>query len=65
MLATAGVVGVAGVLDVDFASASSALFSLPGTIVLVEPLEPQPAIRTAAPSVARAVPGRGVGMDAS
>src|SRR5277367_5981138 len=52
-------VGVA-VLDVEevpvpvaVASASSAVFSLPTVIVLPEPLEPQPAIRPAAASVAR------------
>jgi hypothetical protein len=49
------------VLDVAFASASSDLFSLPGAIVLLEPLEPQPAIRIAVPNAARAVAGR-IGM---
>jgi hypothetical protein len=39
-------------------SVSSALFSLPTVIVLLEPLEPQPAISAAAASVARPSPAR-------
>jgi hypothetical protein len=52
-------VEVVGVVEVEVASVLSALFSLPTPIVPdEEPEEPQPAIRTAAPSVARAMPGR-------
>jgi hypothetical protein len=40
-------------VGLDFASASSALFSEPTPIVLLEPLEPHPAIRIAVASVAR------------
>jgi hypothetical protein len=58
-VAVAGDVEVVGVLEVDVASALSVLFSLPTPIVPEEPLEPQPAIRTAEPSVARAIAGRG------
>jgi hypothetical protein len=57
-VAAGGVVAVAGVLDVAVARAESELFSLPGEIVPVEPLEPQPAIRSAAPSATTAAPGR-------
>ena len=57
--AVAGDVEVVGVLEVAVASAESEVFSLPTPIVLDEPLEPQPAIRTAAPSAARATAGRG------
>jgi hypothetical protein len=52
-----GVVGVDVVGAVAFASAASDLLSLPTVIVLLELLEPQPAIRTAA-SVARPRPAR-------
>jgi hypothetical protein len=49
-----------GVLEVAVASVESEVFSLPTPIVpLEELLEPQPAISTAAPSVARTVAGRG------
>src|SRR5471030_189240 len=58
-------VAVGGVADVGVeaealavASASSALFSLPTPMVLLELLEPQPATRTAAESVARPTPAR-------
>ena len=57
--AVVGEVEVVGVVEVDVASVLSAVFSLPTPIVPEEPLEPQPAIRTAAPSVARAMPGCG------
>src|SRR5436305_8940814 len=43
-----GVFAVVEVALVDLRSALSALFSLPTAIVLLEPLEPQPATRAAA-----------------
>ena len=42
-------------LEVEVASVWSAVFSSPTPIELLELLEPQPAIRTATPSVARAM----------
>jgi hypothetical protein len=61
MLAAEGLVAAAGVLEVAVASAESEVFSLPTPIVLLDPLEPQPAIRIVAPRAARTVVGR-VGM---
>src|ERR1700730_9592267 len=59
---TPTVVGFVGVeLDADallLANVSSALFSLPTVIVLLEPLEPQPAIRAAVASAARPGPAQ-------
>src|SRR5437660_9033266 len=53
------VVAVGVVADaVLLASDSSALFSLPTVIVLLEPLEPHPAMSAAAASVARPRPAR-------
>jgi hypothetical protein len=60
-VAVDGEVEAAGVLEVAVARAESAVFSLPTPIVLLEPLEPQPAIRIATPKAARTVVGR-VGM---
>ena len=45
--AVAAAVEVVGVVEVEVASVLLALFSSPTPIVLEEPLEPQPAIRTA------------------
>jgi len=62
-VASGPLVGVLAVVDVSpalpaCASALSALFSFPIVIVLLEPLEPQPAISTAAASIARPRPAR-------
>ena len=46
-------VGRPGRAGLDLASASAALFSTPTPMLLEELLEPQPAMRTAAASVAR------------
>ena len=58
VFAAVAVLGELAELDsLDLMSALSAVFSLP-TVIVLEPLEPQPAIRIATPSAAAAAPRR-------